>query len=293
MADTKHSVDAPAATRTAEAGATPEASPLGRSVSYSSNYDPDLLYPIARVTQRREIGVGDDLPFCGADLWTAWELSWLDGRGKPVVAVARFSVPASSPNLIESKSLKLYLNSFSATRMESPRAVAERIGADLSQAAGGAVNVDLCAVDSSDLDIRATTGRCIDALDVECSIYGPPDPELLRCEGDEVISETLYSHLLKSNCPVTAQPDWATLRVEYRGPRIDPASLLRYIVSFREHNDFHEQCVERIFVDLQRRCQPEALVVMASYTRRGGLDINPYRSSDKACKPLRLRTHRQ
>jgi 7-cyano-7-deazaguanine reductase len=259
---------------------TPELSSLGKPVSYIDEYDPSLLFPIPRLPKRIEIGVPDALPFHGVDVWNAYELSWLDARGKPVVALAEFRVPATSPNIVESKSFKLYLNSYTQTRLADADAVAQRLAQDLSAAAGAAVGVRLALRDAfarermSELD-----GDCIDDTDVAIDDYGPPKPEYLACDTSAPVDETLVSHLLKSNCPVTGQPDWASVQIRYAGPRIDRAGLVRYLVSFRRHDDFHEQCVERIYMDVMRRCAPQRLAVYARYTRRGGLDINPYRAS--------------
>ena len=249
---------------------------------YKDQYDPALLQPVPRAPYRREIGIEGALPFTGADLWTAYELSWLDPKGKPRVAMATFVVPADSPNLIESKSFKLYLNSFNQTRFAGDGAVTAAIEGDLALACGAPVPVRLQPLDKLDgkAIIANLPGRCIDDLDVNVSRYAY-DPELLAGAADPgvVVDESLCSHLLKSNCLVTRQPDWASVLVRYRGPRIDPAALLRYLVSYRRHSEFHEQCVERIFVDLLRHCRPEQLTVYARYTRRGGLDINPLRSN--------------
>jgi 7-cyano-7-deazaguanine reductase len=263
--------------------------PLGREVAYPDRYDPGLLFPIPRALGRGDIGIRDDaLPFAGHDRWHAYELSWLDARGKPVVATATLAVPADSPHLVESKSLKLYLNSLNGARFDSPERVRETIAADLSRAAGAAVSVDF-GLPHFAADDDAVS---IDGLDVAIDRYGPPDATLLAVH-DDVVEETLRSDLLKSNCPVTGQPDWATVRIAYRGPRIDRAGLLRYLVSFRDHAEFHEQCVERIFVDLVARCRCEALSVEARYTRRGGLDINPWRAMPGTPAPRAGRDLRQ
>lgn len=257
-----------------------EHSPLGKTVSYSDSYSPELLYPIPRSGKREEIGVPAALPFHGVDIWNAYELSWLDPRGKPVVALAEFRVPAASPNIIESKSFKLYLNSFAQTRLDDAAEVGRRLRRDLSAAAGADVNVMLqLAAGFARETLRELDGEVIDGLDIAIDSYDEPQPEFLVADGGDVVEETLVSHLLKSNCPVTGQPDWASVRIRYRGGRLDHAGLLRYLVSFRRHSDFHEQCVERIYMDLSRRCAPQALSVYARYTRRGGLDINPFRSS--------------
>lgn len=257
----------------------PHDSLLGQSVGYPDRYDPGLLFPIARAAERAAIGIGDALPFHGVDLWNAYELSWLDARGKPAIALAELRIPATTPNLVESKSLKLYLASLHRERFEDAGAVRARIARDLSQAAGGDVAVDVIPPQRfGEVAIAALAGESIDAIDVSIDRYGPPDADLLGASG-AVVEETLVSDLLKSNCPVTGQPDWASVQIRYTGPRIDREGLLRYLVSYRDHAEFHEHCVERIFVDVQRRCAPQRLSVFARYTRRGGLDINPWRSS--------------
>ncbi|MDR0775094.1 MAG: NADPH-dependent 7-cyano-7-deazaguanine reductase QueF [Azonexus sp.] len=255
-------------------------SPLGKPTEYRATYAPDLLYPIPRQLKRDELGLtGTALPFVGEDLWNAYELSWLNPKGKPVVAVGTLRVPADSPNLIESKSLKLYFNSLNQTAFANTDAVVAALGADLSAAAGAPVIVELQSLGCRPAaQIGYPEGVLLDDLDIACDAYQPA-PQLLATLDGPVVEETLYSHLLKSNCLVTGQPDWAMVVIRYRGRPLDRAGLLRYIVSFREHNEFHEQCVERIFCDISRHCRPEALAVHARYTRRGGLDINPFRSS--------------
>lgn len=270
------------------------ASPLGKATEYQSYYAPELLYPIPRQLKRSEIGITDTaLPFVGEDLWNAYELSWLNAKGKPVVAIGTFRVPANSPNLIESKSFKLYLNSFNQTSFDSIETVSTTMARDLSAAAGGAVEVALESLSASpQASIGIPDGTLLDELDITCDRYQPA-PELLATLPGQIIEETLYSHLLKSNCLVTGQPDWAMLVIRYRGSPIDRTGLLRYIVSFRNHNEFHEQCVERIFTDIKQHCQPEALAVHARYTRRGGLDINPFRSTGDYAPPDNTREIRQ
>jgi len=260
---------------------SPENSPLGRATDYCSEYAPQLLFPIPRQQKRDELGLhADALPFVGEDLWNAYELSWLNPRGKPMVAIGEFRVPAYSPRLIESKSLKLYLNSFNQTRMESAEAVSATIARDLSAAAGAGVQVSVTPLERQPRrNLGYVQGECLDALDIEVTQYSP-QPGLLRADPQrQVDDEVLYSHLLKSNCLVTGQPDWGTVVIRYSGPVLDREALLRYIISFRQHNEFHEQCVERIFTDIQRQCAPRELIVWARYTRRGGLDINPCRAS--------------
>lgn len=273
---------------------TSEDSPLGKATPYCEHYAPQLLFPVPRQYKRDELGLqADALPFVGEDLWNAHELSWLNPRGKPVVAIGAFRFPASSPNLIESKSLKLYLNSFNQTSFSDAASVELAIASDLSAAAGAPVTVELVPLNGRpQVRWACPDGVLLDELDVACDCYLPA-PELLTAYDGPIVEECLYSHLLKSNCLVTGQPDWATVVVRYRGKPIDRAGLLRYVVSFRRHNEFHEQCVERIYCDVQRRCQPQALAVYARYTRRGGLDINPFRSCGFYGAPENAREVRQ
>ena len=265
--------------------------PLGKTTGYRSEYDAGLLCPFPRKVKRDEIGVGMELPFGGFDIWNAYELSWLNDKGKPVVAMAEFRIPCSSANLIESKSFKLYLNSFNQTRFVDFEKVRQTMRKDLGRAAGETVEVRLIpASEFSAERIVPLPGRCIDDLDIEVGSYSL-DPSLLDGAADpqQTVDETLHSHLLKSNCLVTNQPDWGSVLIRYRGAKIDPEALLRYLISFRQHNEFHEQCVERIFVDLMRYCRSEQLSVYARYTRRGGLDINPFRSNfENKIENLRL-----
>ncbi|AOX99397.1 NADPH-dependent 7-cyano-7-deazaguanine reductase QueF [Jeongeupia sp. USM3] len=269
-------------------------SPLGKAVSYKAEYDPSLLFAIPRSGKRDEIGIGATLPFMGVDIWNAYELSWLNMRGKPQIALAVFEIPASSPNIIESKSFKLYLNSFNQTRLASAEALAELLRHDLGDAVGATVRVELIEPEAFDRQrLGELDGYCIDNLDIEVGSY-TPQPGLLHCdEADSPVDEVLTSSLLKSNCLVTGQPDWASVQIRYVGQPINRESLLKYLISFRNHNEFHEQCVERIFVDIQRACAPLKLSVYARYTRRGGLDINPYRSNFNAPQPSNARTARQ
>lgn len=259
-----------------------EHSPLGKSSEYIATYTPSLLFPIPRAAKWAELGLSaETLPYTGVDFWNCFELSWLLPSGKPVVAIGEFSIPADSPNIIESKSFKLYLNSLNQTPFESRDALQACLVQDLSAAAGKAVGVRIRRLDEVQADGVATPpGVCIDDLDITVSQYEHPQPELLRCDDSRVVEESVHSHLLKSNCPVTSQPDWGSVVVTYKGAALDHASLLAYLVSFRQHSDFHEQCVERIFLDLQRLLKPQSLTVYARYVRRGGLDINPYRSTD-------------
>ena len=268
----------------------PHDSALGRHVDTPRHYDAGLLFPIARTLGRTPIGIdAAALPFVGIDRWHAYELSWLDARGKPRVATATMRVPASSPNLVESKSLKLYLNAFNASRFDSDETVRACIARDLSRAADAEVAVAF-GVPVIDLGLAGTS---LDELELDLDHYGPPRADFLIADTHGSVEETLTSALLKSNCPVTGQPDWASVSIAYRGPRLDRAGLLRYLVSFRDHAEFHEQCVERIFVDLLRHARPEALSVEARYTRRGGLDINPWRATPGYAMPAPGRDERQ
>jgi 7-cyano-7-deazaguanine reductase len=289
---------------------TPKQSQLGKASAYVDKYDASLLYPIPRADKRFEIGIVGAPTFFGADLWTAFELSWLNPRGKPQVAIAHIIVPCDSINIVESKSFKLYLNSFNSTIFTDFAAVSACIKADLNAALwqqAGAVIGDIVKspVQSSagvkillpemfDREpVHELDGLNLDRLDIECTRYTPA-PDLLTAAFDEApVSEVFTSNLLKSNCLVTGQPDWASVRISYEGPQIDQAGLLQYIISFRNHNEFHEQCVERIFMDMWTRCKPIKLSVYARYTRRGGLDINPFRTSYPQAVPLNIRTARQ
>ena len=271
-----------------------EHSPLGKSSEYISTYTPSLLFPIPRAAKWAELGLSaETLPYKGVDFWNCFELSWLLPSGKPVVAIGEFSIPADSPNIIESKSFKLYLNSLNQTAFADTQSLEATLRTDLSSAAGKPVSVRIRSLADIEAEgVMALPGVCIDGLDINVSSYEHPRPELLRCDDSRVVEESVHSHLLKSNCPVTSQPDWGSVVVEYRGAALDHASLLEYIVSFRQHSDFHEQCVERIFLDLQRLLKPEKLTVYARYVRRGGLVINPYRSTENT-QFLNVRLARQ
>ena len=312
---------------------TPEQSQLGKSTPYCDCYAPELLYPIARQLQRDSLGiVAQALPFTGADLWTGYELSWLNLRGKPQVALVQVVVPCETPCIVESKSFKLYLNSFSNSRFADAETVRQRIAADVGAAVWSkgaaqppavqqqAQQVAANRTDATDAAISAAIpsaaapsvrvqlvlpeqfaaqrienlqGLSLDRLDVECTDYHPA-PHWLRVASDEApVSETFTSHLLRSNCPVTGQPDWGDVQISYTGAPIDQEGLLRYIVSLRNHNGFHEHCVESIFTDIMRQCQPSRLTVYARYTRRGGLDINPLRTNNPQALPPNMRTARQ
>jgi len=252
--------------------------PLGHETVYPTAYDARLLFPIERAPNRLALG---PLPtWVGADIWTAYEISWLNPKGKPVVATATFTVPHDSPYLVESKSFKLYLNSFNDERFADKSEVIARMRQDLSAACGAHVDVELQTLSEQTGSIyRPMEGINIDDLDVEIDAY-IPSPNLLRCvQSASEIEETLVSDLLKSNCPVTGQPDWATVQIRYAGPQINRAALLKYIVSLRRHDEFHEHCVEKMYCDIWTVCKPRSLLVYARYTRRGGLDINPWRAS--------------
>jgi 7-cyano-7-deazaguanine reductase len=254
--------------------------PLGKSSEYPDSYDPALLFPVPRDLNRRRIGLEDGRwPWFGEDLWQGWEISWLRPDGVPVVAWAEIFVPAASPSIVESKSVKLYLNSLNQAVFSSAERVGEVISQDLSSVSGAAVSVTLHSVDESARVAGRPEGFLLIDDEPLTGVGYEYDPSVLGTASDDTVTERLCSHLLKSNCPVTGQPDWATLLVEYTGAAIDHASLLRYVVGFRQTQDFHEHCVETIFTDLMAQCQPEHLTVCARYTRRGGLDINPLRST--------------
>jgi 7-cyano-7-deazaguanine reductase len=273
---------------------TPDQSPLGKSSAYQTHYAPELLFPIPRQQKRDELGLSGTLPFFGVDIWNAYEISWLNMRGKPQVAIATITAPADSPNIVESKSFKLYLNSFNQTRLANTDALLTLLRDDLSAAFGANVHIKLATPDDfGSVKMGELDGLLLDRLDIDVDQYSP-SPELLSANQAEApVKETLVSHLLKSNCLVTGQPDWASVQIQYAGPQIDQEGLLRYLIGFREHNEFHEQCVERIFVDILRQCKPSQLAVYARYTRRGGLDINPWRANFSTGKPPNLRTARQ
>jgi 7-cyano-7-deazaguanine reductase len=279
---------------------TPEQSQLGKPAPYADHYDASLLFPISRVPSRVALGLHGGVPFFGADLWTAFELSWLTPRGKPQVAIAHVTVPCETMNIVESKSFKLYLNSFSNTAFSSADEVRERIRADVSETvwrgapSQSSVGVRLLMPEQFDGEpVQEMDGLSLDRLDIECTHYTPA-PELLTAAfGEKPVEEVLTSNLLKSNCLVTGQPDWGSVQVRYGGPQIEQGGLLRYLVSYRNHHEFHEQCVERIFMDIWRRCKPVKLAVYARYTRRGGLDINPFRASHPIAPPANVRMARQ
>jgi len=266
--------------------------PLGRAAGHPDHYAPALLYPVPRAPQRAALGIGAHLPFTGADSWTAYDLTWLDAQGKPRIAIAALQVPVDSPMIVESKSMKLYLGSFAQSRYAADADVAAVIARDLSHAAGAPVLAALHEPAAfAAQPIAEPAGESLDELPVACDAYDVA-PDLLSAYGPAV-SETLTTGLFRSVCPVTAQPDIASMQIAYRGPRIDRAGLLRYLVSYRCHAGFHEHCVERIFVDVAARCRCEQLTVYARFTRRGGIDINPYRTNTGSPPPANVRAARQ
>ncbi len=271
--------------------------PLGRTTQYPDQYDPSLLFPIPRSENRLKLGIKPDqaLPFVGIDIWNAFELSWLNSKGKPQIAIAEFQIPADSPNMIESKSFKLYLNSLNNARFGDENEVRERLIIDLSEVAGRKVTTRICSSDSiAKKGMQEMSGVLIDRLDIEIDPHLKADPSLLQVnESFGPIEQCLVSHLLKSNCPVTGQPDWASVQIRYQGRPILEEGLLRYLIGFRQLGEFHEHCVETIFCDIKRQCKPEKLSVYARYTRRGGLDINPFRTDHNAPWPDNARHARQ
>jgi len=257
---------------------------LGKQVDYEFEYNPDLLQGVPRSLSRDTLNLsGSGLPFDGIDTWTGYELSWLNLKGKPNVAILECHVPITSKNLIESKSFKLYLNSFNQTKFASAEDVRQVLQADLSACAGEPVEVKLILPEQfSSLQFQEFNGTLLDSLDVEIDQYSPNTQYLNVAKNEAGVQETLVSHLLKSNCLITSQPDWASIQIRYEGKAIEHEGLLKYLISFRQHNEFHEQCVERIYNDIMQHCQPDKLTVCARYTRRGGLDINPFRSNYEA-----------
>ncbi len=259
---------------------------LGRHTPVVEAYSPELLYPISRSDGRHSLGVTGKLPFCGVDVWYAYELSWLDGGGKPVSRVGRFTIPVTTPNLVESKSFKLYLNSLNSVRFNSESNAKSCILADIGAIAGEEVSLQLFAPDDPVLSGHTLEGLCLDAACASVATQAQePGPDMIQLSTGDIKEEKLYSHLLRSLCPVTGQPDWATVWIHYRGDAIEHNSLLSYIVAYRQHQEFHEQCVERMFCDISNRCEPEFLHIQAFYTRRGGLDISPFRSTEIDARP--------
>ena len=269
--------------------------PLGKISDNPSQYSPALLFPISRNENRMALGINGSLPFFGVDIWNAYELSWLNLKGKPQIAIASFVVPANSPNIIESKSWKLYLNSLNNHRLDSQESLIQLLSTDLSNAAGAPVSVQLHQPDKvSQAGMKELSGKLLDRLDLEIDPHQQPDASLLQIDSSlGVVEESFVTHLLRSNCPVTGQPDWASVQINYVGPTIQEESLLRYLIAFREHQEFHEHCVEKIYIDIKEKCRPSKLSVYARYTRRGGIDINPFRADYNAEWPENIRHSRQ
>lgn len=263
---------------------TPEYSELGKKSEYDPFYNPDKLFPIPRKAKRDEMGVPDVLPFYGFDLWNHYEVSWLNEKGKPIVALAEILYGCDTLNIIESKSMKLYFNSFNNHKFKDEQSVKATIAKDIAERVNGPVSVSLFILpfEANITCISNLEGDCIDKLDVACSSY-TIDTSYLFTE-KKIVEEVFYSNLLKSNCLVTNQPDWGSVQIDYKGKQINKEGFLKYIVSFRNHNEFHEQCIERIFMDIMKFCKPDELTVYGRYTRRGGLDINPYRSTKQVDK---------
>lgn len=273
-----------------------EHAPLGKNSENPNQYSPDLLFPISRDENRAKLGIqSQSLPFFGVDIWNAYELSWLNAKGKPQLAIATFMVPANSPNIIESKSWKLYLNSLNNHRFHSNDELIDTLKKDLSKAAGATVTVQLHSPESQSASgMKELSGKLLDRLDLEINPSQKPTSDLLSSDPSlGLVEETLVTHLLRSNCPVTGQPDWASVLINYVGPTINEEGLLRYLIAFREHQEFHEHCVEKIFVDIKNKCRPSKLSVYARYTRRGGIDINPFRADYNAEWPDNKRHSRQ
>ncbi len=274
---------------------------LGQHSTYPSEYDPTLLFPIVRSENRASLGLNNPQtpPFFGVDIWNAYELSWLNPKGKPQIALAEFVIPADSPNMIESKSFKLYLNSLNQHRFADLAELRNCLQRDLRSALGSSLQIKLIGPNEISADkkmgaIEELGGQLLDRLDIEVDSSHKADPLLLQADSSLApITQTLVSHLLKSNCPVTGQPDWASVQIQYQGRPINEEGLLRYILGFRQLGEFHEHCVEKIFCDIKSRCKPEKLSVYARYTRRGGLDINPFRTDYNAAWPNNIRHARQ
>lgn len=270
-----------------------KSSELGKKSIYETQYNPKLLFPIPRDIKRQELGIDINNPgFNGIDIWTHYEVSWLNAKGKPMVAIGEITYPASSENIIESKSMKLYFNSFNNTKFNDTKELIITIKKDISNVVGTEASFNLINLNQDFTIKKIENFLCLDELDIECDTY-MPHPDFLYCESSDLIEESLYSNLLKSNCLVTNQPDWGTIFIEYLGRKINNAGLLKYIISLRNHNEFHEQCVERIFNDIKNQCNPHELTVYARYTRRGGLDINPYRTTKQNIGIKNLRLIRQ
>ncbi len=271
-----------------------EYSLLGKNTEYPDQYDNSILEAIPRSISRAALGIGEHLPFFGQDIWNAYELSWLGKDGRPRAGLAEIVIPATSINIIESKSFKLYLNSFNQTRIVDTERLRQMMVRDLSEVCQGQAMVAIMpATASHAFPVESFSGEVIDDLELDIDDYGPPQPAYLLTNEDTQISETLVSHIFRSNCPVTNQPDWASVQIRYIGKRIERAGLLRYLISYRTHNDFHENCVEHIYTDIMKQCNPLQLSVYARFTRRGGLDINPFRGSEGMGAPSNTRLIRQ
>jgi 7-cyano-7-deazaguanine reductase len=270
--------------------------PLGKNSDNPSQYSPELLFPISRTTNRLALGIESNaLPFFGVDIWNAYELSWLNTKGKPQIGIATFMVPADSPNIIESKSWKLYLNSLNNHAFDSEESLIKTLRTDLSAVAGASVSVKIAKPDMlAKTGMRELQGKLLDRLDIDINTNEQPRAELLSADHTQPpVDECLVTHLLRSSCPVTGQPDWASVQINYVGGQINEEGLLRYLIAFREHQEFHEHCVEKIFVDIKKTCRPTKLSVYARYTRRGGIDINPFRTDYNAEWPDNTRHSRQ
>ena len=271
-------------------------SPLGKQTVQPTAYDPSVLFTVPRLSLREELGIRGSMPFFGLDILNAYELSWLNLRGKPQIGIISITVSADSPNIVESKSLKLYLNSFNQSKLAGEEALLELLRADLSAAFGSPVQVNLLGPDAfSKIRYAELEGRLLDRLDIEADEYNTSNTSFLETNIHEApVEEWLVSHLLKTNCPATGQPDFASIQIHYVGYQINEEGLLKYLISLREHQAFHEQCTELVFMDILRTCKPNSLAVYARFTRRGGIDINPWRSNFSSGKrPLYIRNARQ
>lgn len=258
-----------------------ENSELGKKSPYEDQYNPEKLFPIPRHLRRDELGLGATLPFFGYDIWNHFEVSWLNPKGKPIVAIAEIIYSADSSHIIESKSMKLYFNSLNNTVFESLSLVEKTVTEDLSARLNAStVRVTITPLQDFKPQLlhARLPGQSIDELDVTCTRYHTDESSLFT-ESDQLVEETLCSDLLKSNCLVTNQPDWCSVQIQYKGKKINQEGLLKYLVSFRNDNEFHEQCIEKIFIHLLNRCSPEMLTVYGRSTRRGGIDINAFRST--------------
>lgn len=270
---------------------------LGQSTDYPTSYCPDILYPISRQLGRESLALPAEQLSLGVDFWHCFEVSWLDNNHISQVAMLRLSIAANSPLIIESKSLKLYLNSLNFTIFDCQDSVLATIRRDLSACLQTQVEISLFELNQPDsLPIDKPDGVCIDKAcqNKKIALSTQVDSGLLGMPSDgQMVKQSYYSHLLRSNCPVTNQPDWGTVQIDIESPLIDCANLLAYLLSYRQHNGFHEQCVEQIFCDLTCAFRPKTLMVRAWYTRRGGIDINPVRVSDLSLLPKPSRLIRQ